>query len=85
MRQSSFLVPSDTHALPFEHTTNIFGLHCPKVDVMLHCGNLTQAGCIGEYNRTLSMLRAIIAELKLVKTGNHDVSLDLDWCQGTRR
>jgi predicted phosphodiesterase len=79
---TTFLVLSDTHAFPFEHPANGFGIQCPKVDVVLHCGDLTQAGGIGEYKRTLNMLRAFDAELKLVIAGNHDVSLDPDWCQG---
>lgn len=79
---TTFLVLSDTHALPFEHTANVFRIQCPKVDVVLHCGDLTQAGGIGEYKRTLNMLRTFDAELKLVIAGNHDVSLDRDWYQG---
>ena len=73
---------STTHAIPLEHTTNVFGLQCPEVDLVLHCGDLIQAGGIGECKRTLSIPCAIDAELKLVIAGNHDVSLDPNWCPG---
>ena len=79
---TSILVFSDTHAFPFKDPVSAFGTPFPKVDVVLHCGDLTQAGGIGEYKRTLKMLGACDAELKLVIAGNHDVSLDREWCEG---
>lgn len=48
----------------------------PKVDVVLHCGDLTQVGGLSAYKKALKMFEQFDAELKLVITGNHDISLD---------
>lgn len=48
----------------------------PKVDVLLHCGDLTQVGGISAYKKALRLLGKYDAELKLVIGGNHDLSLD---------
>lgn len=48
----------------------------PKVDVVLHCGDLTNCGGIASYKKALKMLHAVNAELKLVIAGNHDLELD---------
>lgn len=48
----------------------------PKVDVLLHCGDLTQVGGTSAYKKALKMLGSFDAELKLVIAGNHDISLD---------
>jgi len=47
----------------------------PKVDILLHSGDLTMTGRIDEYRGALAMLRKIPAELKLVIAGNHDLTL----------
>lgn len=48
----------------------------PKVDVVLHCGDLTSVGGLSSYKKALRMLGEFDAELKLVIAGNHDLSLD---------
>ncbi len=74
-----FLVISDTHNFEFDYTTaNSVPLHLPvpKVDVVLHCGDLTHCGGSSSYKKALKMLGAFDAELKLVIGGNHDLDLD---------
>ncbi|EME79900.1 uncharacterized protein MYCFIDRAFT_64415 [Pseudocercospora fijiensis CIRAD86] len=77
---TSFLVLSDTHN--FERDASQPYPLCqkiPKVDVVLHCGDLTQVGGVGPYKRALKMLGDLDAELKLVIAGNHDLSLDSEY------
>ncbi|KAK4150289.1 Metallo-dependent phosphatase-like protein [Chaetomidium leptoderma] len=73
---TTFLVLSDTHddAFPDPAAT-------PKVDVVLHCGDLTMIGGLSNYKKAVANLTALDAELKLVIAGNHDVSLDPKWWQ----
>lgn len=66
------LIISDTHSNDFSHITT-------RVDVALHCGDMTMIGGLNHYSRALDQLRALDAELKLVIAGNHDVSLDPKW------
>ncbi|THX39863.1 Metallo-dependent phosphatase [Aureobasidium pullulans] len=74
---TSFLVISDTHGVDIhENTAHPFQLPLPKVDVLLHCGDLTQVGGHGSFRRALKMLGEVDAELKLVIAGNHDLELD---------
>jgi predicted phosphodiesterase len=70
-----FSIISDTHDFKYDESTGPFGTLPPKIDVLLHCGVLTQVGGASEYKRALKMLAAIPAELKLVIAGNHDLSL----------
>ncbi|KAK6433386.1 hypothetical protein LTR95_010442 [Oleoguttula sp. CCFEE 5521] len=76
--QTSFLIISDTHN--FEAATAEEGCplaqKMPRVDVLLHCGDLTQVGGLSAYKKALKLLASIDAELKLVIAGNHDLSLD---------
>ncbi|KAG9741506.1 Metallo-dependent phosphatase, partial [Aureobasidium melanogenum] len=77
---TSFLIISDTHGLDIhENTAHDFRLPLPKVDVLLHCGDLTQVGGHGAFRNALKMLGEIDAELKLVIAGNHDLELDKDY------
>ncbi|KJY00167.1 ser/Thr protein phosphatase family protein [Zymoseptoria brevis] len=74
---TKFLFLSDTHN--FEHDASKAYPLCqpmPKVDVVLHCGDLTYIGGLPSYRKALKMLGRFDAELKLVIAGNHDVSLD---------
>ncbi|CAF9924103.1 MAG: hypothetical protein ALECFALPRED_002683 [Alectoria fallacina] len=74
-----FLVISDTHNLEFGDTADTsqpLQLPTPKVDVLLHCGDLTQVGGVSSFKKALKMLASIDAELKLVIPGNHDLELD---------
>lgn len=78
--ETSFLIISDTHGLEIhEDTAHDFRLPLPKVDILLHCGDLTQVGGHGPYRNALKMLGEIDAELKLVIAGNHDLELDNDY------
>lgn len=73
------MVISDTHNFEFgqaEKYDGPFQLPAPKVDVLLHCGDLTSTGGLPHYKRLLEMLGSIDAELKLVIAGNHDMDLD---------
>lgn len=81
-RKARFLIISDTHnqeLFPANDTAHTFRKPPPACDVLLHCGDLTMTGKIDEYYRTLSMLKSIPAELKLVIAGNHDLTLDKSW------
>ncbi|KAL1306500.1 hypothetical protein AAFC00_005195 [Neodothiora populina] len=76
---TTFLIMSDTHN--FEVADND---KCPlsacrsltNIDVLLHCGDLTQVGGISAYKKALRLLGELDAELKLVIGGDHDLSLD---------
>ncbi|OHE92194.1 hypothetical protein CORC01_12488 [Colletotrichum orchidophilum] len=49
---------------------------CEPVDVVIHCGDLTQHSTLNEFRKTLDMLKKFKAPLTLVIAGNHDFSLD---------
>lgn len=69
---TNFLVLSDTHGksnLP-KNLSNV------NVNVVLHCGDLSECGKLEDYRRTIALLAAISAPLKLVIAGNHDLTLD---------
>ncbi|EUC48211.1 hypothetical protein COCMIDRAFT_87874 [Bipolaris oryzae ATCC 44560] len=78
--KTRFLIISDTHsATPSQNAANndtAFRPPLPKADVLLHCGDLTMVGHLTEYEKTLDMLAAIDAGLKLAIAGNHDITLD---------
>jgi Icc-related predicted phosphoesterase len=71
-----FLVISDTHNFEFDNASGTFSLPLPKVDVVLHCGDLTNIGGSSSFKNVLKMLGPIDAEKKLVIAGNHDLDLD---------
>lgn len=73
---TTFLIISDTHNFQFDDAVGPFRLPLPKVDVVLHCGDLTHCGGAASYKKALQMLSAIDAELELVIAGNHDLDLD---------
>ncbi|CAD6443179.1 1b4adb85-dc5e-45e2-b5bd-51b62e649f10 [Sclerotinia trifoliorum] len=80
--ESSFLVLSDTHDYQFgDNASSKLQLPVPKVDVLLHSGDLTQVGGVPAFKKTLKMLSNFNAELKLVIAGNHDLELDEGWCK----
>ncbi|KAK7443669.1 hypothetical protein CaCOL14_012318 [Colletotrichum acutatum] len=70
--QTRFLVISDTHG----HTFPPEMIPLVPIDVLIHCGDLTDHSKMDEYRRTLAMLKAFKAPLTLVISGNHDFSLD---------
>lgn len=74
---TSFLIVSNTHGLDIhENTSHKFRLPLPKVDLLLHCGDLTQVGGQGPYRNALKMLGEFDAELKLVIAGNYDLEFE---------
>ncbi|KAI1170080.1 ser/Thr protein phosphatase family protein [Nemania sp. FL0916] len=68
--KTRILVISDTHANSFD----VLPEH--KADVLIHCGDLTDESKIEEYHKTIALIKAIDAPLKLVIGGNHDFTLD---------
>lgn len=64
-----FLIISDTHGdstpLPTE-----------AVDVVIHCGDLTEGSKLEEFRATIELMRKAQASLKLMIAGNHDWTLD---------
>ncbi|KLU89540.1 hypothetical protein MAPG_08511 [Magnaporthiopsis poae ATCC 64411] len=70
--KTRFLIISDTHGLEFPEESR----PTERVDVVLHCGDLTEGSSVDEYHTTLRLLQKIDAPLKLVIAGNHDVTLD---------
>lgn len=64
-----FLVLSDTHG-------KAINLPSEQVDVVIHCGDLTEESKLHEFKTTIQMLRQVNAPLKLAIPGNHDFTLD---------
>jgi len=79
--KTRILVISDTHNAPLHGSDHerAYREGLPKVDLVLHCGDMTEEGHLHEYENTLTMLSKIDAEMKLVIAGNHDISLDWDY------
>jgi 3',5'-cyclic AMP phosphodiesterase CpdA len=76
-RSTRFLILSDTHNFEFgDSCAGPLRLPLPKVDVILHCGDLTYCGGASSYKKLIKMLAAMDAELKIVIAGNHDIDLD---------
>ena len=77
------LILSDTHCATLsKHDSDpdrTFQRALPLADLLIHCGDLTDSGTMGEYQQALSMLKEIDAPVKLVIAGNHDLSLDEDY------
>ncbi|RYP05328.1 hypothetical protein DL765_009879 [Monosporascus sp. GIB2] len=69
--KTRFLIVSDTHG------EGIPALTSPRVDVAIHCGDLTEESKIEEFRSSLSLLISIKAPLKLVIAGSHDFTLDV--------
>ncbi|XEV00888.1 hypothetical protein FSHL1_006175 [Fusarium sambucinum] len=63
---------SDTHGQEFPGDRK--PLH--KVDVAIHCGDLTETSRLYEFESAIRLLKDINAPLKLVIPGNHDFTLD---------
>jgi predicted phosphodiesterase len=69
------LIISDTHdQWPYSDSNP-----APKVDILLHCGDLTQVGGLPAFRRAIENIKTIDAELKLMIAGNHDLELDGKW------
>nr|OQO20421.1 hypothetical protein B0A51_11162 [Rachicladosporium sp. CCFEE 5018] len=71
-----FLVISDTHGDPLRHAklTEV-------VDVVIHCGDLTEESKLSEFKTSIELLNAIDAPLKLIIAGNHDWTWDIPMFQ----
>ncbi|KAK9419439.1 putative Calcineurin-like phosphoesterase domain-containing protein [Seiridium unicorne] len=69
--KTRLLIISDTHG-------KIFPIHEDeqRADVAIHCGDLTDESKIDEFRRTIELLRRLPVPLKLVISGNHDLTLD---------
>ena len=82
--KTRFLIISDTHGQvprpgPSRSEDVAFVDPLPKVDVVLHAGDLTAHSRVHEFEATVEMLRRIDAPLKLFIGGNHDWILDDDY------
>jgi hypothetical protein len=64
------LIISDTHG------TNPITAQLPPVDLIIHCGDLTQESKLDEFKQAISLLKSLDAPLKLVIAGNHEFTLD---------
>ena len=84
--KTRILIISDTHCAGLSTSNGStppphrpFSSPLPAADLLIHCGDLTHVGKLDEYERTLDMLAAIEAPVKLVIAGNHDLTLDRDF------
>lgn len=66
------LILSDTHGLRFEADRKPLA----AVDVVIHCGDLTEDSKLESFRQTIRLLKEIDAPTKIVIAGNHDFSLD---------
>lgn len=71
---TKFLVFSVTHA-DGRITEKLLDIET-RVDVAIHCGDLTEESKLDEYRSALHLLKGVNAHLKLVIAGNHDWALD---------
>ncbi|KAH8831726.1 Metallo-dependent phosphatase [Flagelloscypha sp. PMI_526] len=62
-----FVCISDTHSRYFE---------IPPGDILLHAGDLTTMGYVGQVKESLEWLRGLPHPVKVVIAGNHDMCLD---------
>ncbi|GAP92632.1 putative calcineurin-like phosphoesterase [Rosellinia necatrix] len=70
-RRTRFVCISDTHNCT---------VRLPKGDVLIHCGDLTNQGSFGELSKQVQWLENTDFECKIVVAGNHDLTLDTDFC-----
>ncbi|KAL1645472.1 hypothetical protein SLS58_003781 [Diplodia intermedia] len=74
-----FLIISDTHDNDDDYDDESSSSLKPPttpVDVVLHCGDLTQNGTLASLSKAITKIASIPAELRLFIAGNHDLSLD---------
>lgn len=75
--RTSIMVLSDTHLnTPFQKG---IPKDLPKIDLLIHAGDLTLTGSYDELESALDLLVSIPAKTKLVIPGNHDLCLDRGW------
>ncbi|KAI1085991.1 Metallo-dependent phosphatase-like protein [Rostrohypoxylon terebratum] len=70
-KKTRFLILSDTYGKDVSVTRNI-----RNIDVVIHCGNLTKGSRLDEFAKTIQMLEAINAPVKLVIPGSLDLTLE---------
>ncbi|KAF2148138.1 Metallo-dependent phosphatase [Myriangium duriaei CBS 260.36] len=70
--KTRIFVISDTHGEKCSIPETI----SDHIDVLIHCGDLTEGSKLAEFHTTLQLLKDIKAPLKLVIAGNHDFTLD---------
>ncbi|KAK0650821.1 Metallophosphoesterase domain-containing protein 1 [Lasiodiplodia hormozganensis] len=77
-RPVKFLILSDTHDGEDDEEDTDSSFHPPTVpvDVVLHCGDLTQNGTLPSLNKAITKLASIPAQLRLMIAGNHEITLD---------
>ncbi|KAI1370689.1 hypothetical protein F4677DRAFT_437922 [Hypoxylon crocopeplum] len=68
--KTRFFIISDTHGQIFDIKEE------QRADVVIHCGDLTDESQIEEFRTTIHLLRQLPAPLKLVISGNHDLTLE---------
>ncbi|KAF5696181.1 metallophosphoesterase domain-containing protein [Fusarium mundagurra] len=70
--KTRILILSDTHGLRFEEDKKPL----LPVDLVVHCGDLTEDSKLKSFRETIQLLKEIDAPTKIVIAGNHDFSLD---------
>ncbi|THZ83999.1 Metallo-dependent phosphatase [Aureobasidium pullulans] len=68
--KTRFFIISDTHG------EDLASRPTEPVDVVVHCGDLTEHSKLDEFGQAIRLLKSIDASLKLVIAGNHDWTLD---------
>ncbi|KAI5205026.1 Metallo-dependent phosphatase [Aureobasidium subglaciale] len=68
--RTRFVIISDTHG------ENLDCKVPDSIDVLIHCGDLTEESKLYEYKQVISLLSSISAPVKLVIAGNADFTLD---------
>ncbi|OMP82541.1 putative rhamnogalacturonate lyase C [Diplodia seriata] len=74
-----FLIISDTHDNDDnddDDDKSSFNPPTTPVDVVLHCGDLTENGSLASLGKAITKLASIPAELHLMIAGNHETTLD---------
>ncbi|CVL01702.1 uncharacterized protein FMAN_07900 [Fusarium mangiferae] len=70
--KTRILILSDTHGLRFVEDKKPL----TPVDLVIHCGDLTEDSKLEDFREAIQLLREIDAPTKIVIAGNHDFSLD---------
>ncbi|KAH8200190.1 hypothetical protein TruAng_005638 [Truncatella angustata] len=68
--KTRLFIISDTHGGVFDVND------AQRAHVVIHCGDLNKESKIDEYRNTLDLLRRVPTPLKLIISGNHDLTLD---------
>ncbi|KAH0369496.1 Metallo-dependent phosphatase, partial [Aureobasidium melanogenum] len=72
----NFQVPTRILVLSDTHGPDLTSSQVEPVDLVIHCGDLTQESKLDEFKQAISLLKSLDAPLKLVIAGNHDFTLD---------